>query len=254
MAVTDAPRGDITLDSETYRIELDSYRVRDITDFAPRAATPGGSIVHSLLGLYQPYMKTDWRHGFGFQWETDNPMGYLRTDGEIDTRHSGIAMRFTDSVDDSDDFVAQGFVAIRDFDAGDAGNDTDYTFAFGPSLRKRTIAGVWSDEPSSSTGSSYGTINDILQTSNYVHIALDGGNVVRILKSTGVADAAGSGNGASSDDFKWLLMHEGYIYGGIDNTFTGLLELPTVGAGLEFAGVALVNGDKIEFTFTLDPA
>ena len=41
--------GDITLNGTAYRINLESYRVRDIVDFAPRAATPGGSIVHSEL-------------------------------------------------------------------------------------------------------------------------------------------------------------------------------------------------------------
>ena len=47
--------GDIRLNGVEYAIDLTSYRVRDIVDFAPRAATPGGSIVHSELGLYQPY-------------------------------------------------------------------------------------------------------------------------------------------------------------------------------------------------------
>ena len=71
--------GDIRLNGVEYAIDLTSYRVRDIVDFAPRAATPGGSIVHSELGLYQPYLKTDWRHGLGFMWETD-ALGYLQTD------------------------------------------------------------------------------------------------------------------------------------------------------------------------------
>lgn len=41
--------GDIRLNNVEYSIDLGSYRVRDIIDFAPRAATPGGSIVHSEL-------------------------------------------------------------------------------------------------------------------------------------------------------------------------------------------------------------
>ena len=54
--------GDIRLNDVNYKIDIASYRVRDIVDFAPRAAEPGGSIIHSELGLYQPYLKTDWRH------------------------------------------------------------------------------------------------------------------------------------------------------------------------------------------------
>ena len=41
--------GDIALNNVAYSVDLSSYRVRDIVDFAPRAATPGGSIVHSEL-------------------------------------------------------------------------------------------------------------------------------------------------------------------------------------------------------------
>lgn len=41
--------GDIVLNGNSYSIDLPSYRVRDIVDFAPRASTPGGSIIHAEL-------------------------------------------------------------------------------------------------------------------------------------------------------------------------------------------------------------
>jgi hypothetical protein len=89
-----AERGDVILNSQPYRLDLASYRVSDIVDFSPRAATPGGSILHSELGLYQPLLLTDWRHGFGFAWYED-AAGYLRTDGNLDTRHAGVIMLYT---------------------------------------------------------------------------------------------------------------------------------------------------------------
>ena len=202
--------GDIQLNSINYVIDMPTYRVRDITDFAPRAATPGGSIIHSELGLYQPYLKTDWRHGMGFMWETD-ALGYMRTDGEIDTRHAGIVMMATARTNDSDDNPAEGYSIVNDYDAADAGNDTDYTVTWGlRGLRKRTIAGVWSDE------GSYGTVNIVLETNLYLHVAVDGARISRRLKSTGVA--TDTGVNASSTDYRWLVAHGGYIYAGKDAT------------------------------------
>ena len=87
-------RGDININGQPYRIDLPSYRVRDVVDFSPRASTPGGSVIHSDLMLYQPLLQTDWRHGFGFQWYAD-AMGYMRTEGNIDTRQEGIVSLFT---------------------------------------------------------------------------------------------------------------------------------------------------------------
>jgi len=55
MAMIQPVFGDISLNGVNYRIEIGTYRVRDIVDFAPRASAPGGSIIHSELGLYQPY-------------------------------------------------------------------------------------------------------------------------------------------------------------------------------------------------------
>lgn len=209
--------GDLRLNGVEYSIDLASYRVRDIVDFAPRAATPGGSIVHSELGLYQPYLKSDWRHGLGFMWETD-ALGYLQTDGQVDTRHPGIAMMMTQSVNDSDAFAAEGYVTVNDFDAGDAGNSTDYTFSWGADLRKRTIAEVWSSEPglAGDTLQGFTDVNFVMQTQNYVYVCPDDARIVTILKSTGAPAVAGVN--VNSTDYRWLIAHEGFIYAGKDGT------------------------------------
>ena len=86
--------GHIQLNGKPYRVRLGSRRKSDIVDFSPRASTAGGSVVHSELGLYQSQLQTSWQHGFGFPWSED-AQGYLRTYGNIDTRHAGIAMMFT---------------------------------------------------------------------------------------------------------------------------------------------------------------
>jgi hypothetical protein len=209
--------GDLRLNGTEYSIDLGSYRVRDIIDFAPRAATPGGSIVHSELGLYQPYMKTDWRHGLGFMWETD-ALGYLQTDGQVDTRHPGLAMLMTLAVNDSEATAAEGFTTVNTFDFNNAANDTDYTFSWGPDLRKRTIAGVWSSEPGlgGDTTVGFGTVNFVMQTQNYVYVCPDNARIVTILKSTGFPTV--SGVNASSTDYRWLIAHQGFIYAGKDGT------------------------------------
>ena len=101
--------GDIKLGGKWYRIDTQSYQVRDVTDFSPRAATPGGSVVHSELTLYQPMLQTDWRHGFGWNWYED-ASGYMKTDGRIDARHDGIAMLYTNSTSsDTDNSKKEGF-------------------------------------------------------------------------------------------------------------------------------------------------
>src|SRR5687768_17573022 len=94
--------GDIQLDGKPYRIDVATWRGKDIIDFSPRATVPGGSFVMSDLGLLQPLVQTDWRHGFGFHWYAD-AMGYLQTVGNIDTRQDGIAMLFTSSTSSETD-------------------------------------------------------------------------------------------------------------------------------------------------------
>jgi hypothetical protein len=101
--------GDVKINGKWYKIETPSYQARDVTDFSPRASTPGGSVVHSELTLYQPQLQTDWKHGFGFNWFED-ASGYMKTVGNIDTRHDGIAMMFTNKTSsDTDNYNKEGF-------------------------------------------------------------------------------------------------------------------------------------------------
>lgn len=105
--------GDIQLDGKHYRINLPSWKVRDIIDFAPRASVPGGSVVMSDLSLYQPLVQTDWRRGFGFQWYQD-PSGYMKTVGNIDTRHDGIVMLYTaPTSSDTNNNAKEGFATFN---------------------------------------------------------------------------------------------------------------------------------------------
>src|SRR3990167_10821740 len=97
MATADITLGDIFLDGKPYRIDFDSWRGKDIIDFAPRATVPGGTAVLSDLGMFQPLYQTDWRHGFGFHWYSDS-MGYMSTTGNIDSRQDGLVMLFTAAV------------------------------------------------------------------------------------------------------------------------------------------------------------
>src|SRR3990167_171652 len=210
--------GDIVLNGNEYQIDMGSYRVRDIVDFAPRASEPGGSIIHSELGLLQPYLQTDFRHGFGFQWHED-AMGYARTDGVMDTRHGGIAMLMTNAVNDSDAFAADGYASVRSImSVGDTTGSTDYVYAWGADLRKRTVAGVWSSEPGAGADTTAGftDVNFVLETQNYLHVCPDGARLLTITKSDGTI--AVSGVNASATDYRWMIANEGFIYAGKDGT------------------------------------
>lgn len=87
-------RGHIRLNGNPYRVDIGSYRGRDVTDFSPKVSTPGGGIIFSEMNMYQPINQTDWRHGFGFLWHTD-ASGYAGTVGNIDTRMDGVVTLFT---------------------------------------------------------------------------------------------------------------------------------------------------------------
>jgi hypothetical protein len=205
---TDFIQGQVKLNGKPYRINLASYRVKDITDFAPRAATPGGSIIHSELGLYQPYMKTDWRHGLGFIWETD-PMGYLTTDGNIDTRHPGIVMMFTQAVEsDTADQKKEGFTVF---------NSKVYTWGSGGggvSGVREFASSTWSDIQDDGPAD-YGNVNCLLATKTYLFICPDGARIQKMTTGNVVTDA---GDGANATDYRWMVIHGGYIYAGKDDS------------------------------------
>lgn len=115
--------GDVKLNGYNLRIDLDSWKVRDVIDFAPRASVPGSSVVMSDLSLYQPMVQTDWRRGFGYWWYHD-AAGYMSTYGDVDTRQDGLIMRYTQSVaSDTNNNPKEGFVNFggRVYSWGDAG-------------------------------------------------------------------------------------------------------------------------------------
>lgn len=125
--------GDIRLGGDSYRVDLTSYRVKDILDFAPRASVPGGSIVMSDLGMYQPLVQTDFRRGFGFHWYSD-ASGYMTTIGDIDTRQSGIAMRYTQkTASDTNNNIKDGFTTFG-----------GYLWSWGAGGLRKFIGSTWS--------------------------------------------------------------------------------------------------------------
>jgi len=200
--------GDIQINGRYYRIDLQSYNEKDVTDFSPRASVPGSGIIYGELGLYQPVMITDWQHGFGFQWHED-PQGYLYTEGNIDTRHDGIVMLFTKStVADSDNYLYTR-TAIQEFDGNIYTN-------YGGGLRKYTSSdGTWSDAfPSSTDG-----VKFLWQNGKYLFACTNNEIFYTDNPSTDGTSSDGwqtAGINASVVDFNWLHHHDGYVYGGKD--------------------------------------
>lgn len=190
--------GDISIDGKPYRIDFESWQGKDVIDFAPRATVPGGSAVLSDLGMFQPLLQTDWRHGFGFHWYSDS-MGYLRTLGRLDTRQEGLVMMFTNSTSsDTNNNIKRGLITF---------NGAVYSWGVG-GLRKYS-GGSWSSIYSSAT------VNYALAAGAYLFFAPDGARIQKIDTSDTITDA---GLDANASDFKWLVLHNGYIYAGKDGT------------------------------------
>src|SRR3990170_5859456 len=198
--------GWISLNGERYVIDLQSYKSQDITDFSPRGTVGGQSIIQSELGLYQVLLQSDWRHGFGFQFYED-AMGYLQTDGQVDTRHPNIAMLM--SAPTSTDTAAaakQGFTVFdgRVYSWGSTGTSISGV---------RTFANSTWDDIGDSDATDYGIVNYLLPTTSYMFVAVDGAR----LQKLDTADAATvAGLGVNSTDYKWLIIHNGNIYAGKD--------------------------------------
>ena len=196
--MADVHLGDITLDGKPYRIDFASWRGKDIIDFAPRATVPGGAAVLSDLGMFQPLYQTDWRHGFGFHWYSDS-MGYMATTGNIDTRQDGIAMLFTAAVSsDTNNNNKSGIVTF---------NNTVYTWGAG-GLRKFS-SGSWSNVY---TGAA---VNSVLVAGAYLFFAPNGARIKKMTTAEVITDA---GLNTNATDYKWLILHNGYIYAGKNGT------------------------------------
>jgi hypothetical protein len=198
--MTDIHLGDITLGSKPYRIEFESWRGKDIIDFAPRATVPGGAAVMSDLGLFQPLLQTDWRHGFGFHWYSDS-MGYMQTIGNIDTRQDGLVMLFTKSnQSETNNNVKRGMVVF---------NGNLYTWG-SAGLRKYNVSGgTWSSIYSAAA------VHYAIAAGEYLFFSPDGARIKKMDTADTVTDA---GLDANAIDYKWLIVHNGYLYAGKDAT------------------------------------
>ena len=190
--------GNITLDGRLFRVDVQSWRDKDIIDFAPRATVPGGSTVMSDLGLYQPLVQTDWQHGFGFHWYT-NAQGYLHTIGNVDTRQDGLVMMMTKATSsDTNNNIKEGFVVFN-----------DVLYAYGAAGLRKFSGGVWSSVYSTTA------VNHAINAGDYMLIAPDGARVLKMDTSETITNA---GLDASSTDYRWLVIHNGFIYAGKDGT------------------------------------
>jgi len=190
---------DIQLAGRPYRIDITSYRDKDLADFSPRASVPGGSISQSELMLYQPLNLTDWRHGIGFQWHTD-AMGYMYSMGNIDTRQPGIAMLFTSptAIQDTGDTVGTK-IGMCLF------NSAMYTWG-STGLRKWDGA-TWTSIYSA------GAVNCVLPTGDYLFFCPNNGRIQKMDTNGNITNA---GLDIYAGDYKWLCIHKGYIYAGKD--------------------------------------
>ena len=184
--------GDVLINDKPYRIDITSYQRRDIVDFSPRASTAtGASISYSELGLYQTLTQEDFRHGLGFYRYSD-AAGFQRTEGEMDTRHPGLVMRYTKAVSsDTDNNIKNGGVTF--------GSDF---YTWGAAVRKFS-SGSWSEDAS-------GASNQIIVGGTYIFNLKDGARVQRKTASGSWENAGTDGN--PPNDMKMATIHGGQMW------------------------------------------
>ena len=193
--------GDISLGGVKYRVDLTSYKEKDLADFSPRASVPGGSVNMAELLLYQPLNMTDWRHGYGFLWHTD-AMGYMRSYGDIDTRHPGTVMMSTTPVDisDTDKPLKQGLVMF---------DNVLYSWHDGTGGLRKYSSSTWS------TIYTTANVQFCLATSGYLFICPEG---ARLLKMTPAGTITDAGIGVTTADIAYMAIHNGKIYANPEGT------------------------------------
>ncbi|MBE0573321.1 hypothetical protein IH575_00255 [Candidatus Dojkabacteria bacterium] len=195
--------GDIELNGVKYRIDLASYKEKDLADFSPRGSVPGGSVNMAELLLYQPLNMTDWRHGFGFLWHTD-AMGYMRTYGNMDTRQPGAVMMGSkpQSISDSDNAFKHGLTIF---------NNLLYSWYDGAThgVRKFSSDNVWSAIYTTNP------VHFCLPTADYLFICPEGERLQKMTSTDGISAA-----GLSSDtgDIWYMAIHNGKIYANPEGT------------------------------------
>jgi len=184
--------GDVLIDSKPYRIDITSYQRRDIVDFSPRASTAtGASISYSELGLYQTLTQEDFRHGFGF-YRYSEAAGFQRTEGDMDTRHPGLVMRYTEAASsDTNDAVKNGGVTF--------GSDF---YTWGAAVRVFS-GGSWSESAS-------GASNQLVVGGTYIFNLKDGARVQR--KTSGGSWENAGTDGNPPNDMKMATIHGGKMW------------------------------------------
>jgi hypothetical protein len=193
--------GTIQLDNKGYRIDIGSFRSRDVSDSLPKASTPGGGIIFSELSLYQPLNQTDWRHGCHFYWHTD-ASGYAETIGNVDTRHAGVAQLFTKLSPIQSTLRARWGFALS--------HDSNYVFGWGPEglIGYDRTTNTWLDWTFLQ-----GAVNQVWTNGRYTFCLPDGG---RILKTNNLGhwDLTVTASGANYIDVSNTILDDQF------NTFT----------------------------------
>jgi len=192
--------GDITMDGSPFRVDISTFKAKDIIDFAPRATVPGNSSMMSDLSLYQPLVQTDWQHGIGFHWYSD-AAGYLSTVGNVDTRHDGLAMLFTVPT------TAQPYSIVKRGSVPFNG----YVYFYGSDGLFKYDATLGTFTPIYTTGA----VNYAINAGDYLLFCPDGARVQKLSLLDVVTPA---GLDANSTDYKWLIINSGFIYAGKDAT------------------------------------
>ena len=216
----DEKRGNIHLNGKDYRIDLASYKARDVTDFSPRSSTPGGGIVFGEMGLYQVLVMTDWSRGFGFQWMTEAgaASGYLRTTGNLDTRHMGLVTLMTQAT--ASDSAAEQKNGFTLFD--------DHLFAW------TDKGGRVSDTALADTATPTWTEAEPLATSAAIHTGWSNGKYLFAFvddeqpyyttnPTSAATDWTGAGATTAQIDTYWIQHHDGFVYSGRQLNASGLL-------------------------------
>ena len=193
--------GDVSINGKKYRVALESYKEKDLADFAPRASVPGGSSIMAELLLYQPLNMTDWRHGYGFMWHTD-AMGYMKTMGDVDTRAPGMVSFSSKPVDISDSVDAYKG-GITTF------NNTIYAWGrlagTNASLRKYSD-GNWT-EVYNPAGSA--VVLNCLATEDYIFASAYN---LRLQKITAAGSISDAGVDVASKNFAEFCIHNGKVW------------------------------------------
>jgi len=204
-----AVRGHISLGGKEYVIDLRGYKRRDIIDFSPRVSAPGGS-VYSELGLYQTLNLENFQGGFGYPWHSaSHPNVYLRTEGNIDTRHSNAVQLFTNYTLSDSDVSADGFIEF----GGDIwAYSTD-------GVQKYVSSGAaWSSDALTDS------VMDMWHNGYYLFAARESDTIVY-----GGTDAAADSDwteaGLDTDQkgAKWIQHHDGFVYAGKHSASEGHL-------------------------------